>query len=177
MCWVLFWEKGMAVMHWWCCSGRGTGILRLVCVPIHDWVQHGGFCSSLWEEQSRLCAQHNEKAVAVAFRQALPSTLPLSSSGLKPLVYLLSLRAQLNRPQVGDGIQEAMTTFSALPRLASSLTAEQQDAEQKRIQSHYAGWQKCSNFKSTNAESRYYCSRNEGEAQGKKDGVVVREAH
>ncbi len=65
-------------MHWWCCSGRGPGIRRLVCVSVrmclcmsvHDWVQHGGFCSSLWVEQSGLCAQHNETAVAAAFRQA-----------------------------------------------------------------------------------------------------------
>lgn len=106
----------MAVTRWWCCSGRRHGILRFVCAcPC---------VSAAWwlllitaAQQSGLCAEHNETAVVVAFRQAdwpgLSSTLPLSSSsnGLKPLVFLLSHSVAPQRPQGGEEIQAALTSL------------------------------------------------------------------
>lgn len=80
MCWVSHCEIGMAVTQW-CRSVAEEDLafkVRCVriclCASVHDWVQHGGFCSSPWVEQSGLCAHHNETAVAVSLQAGWPSS-------------------------------------------------------------------------------------------------------
>lgn len=116
MCWVLYCEKGMAVMHWWCCSRRGPGS---VCVSMSECSMVASAHHSEWNRVGSVLSTMRQQWQQPSARQtgpALPSTEPLSSSsssGLKPLVFLQSCSKLPQRPQGGKETQAALTACSS----------------------------------------------------------------
>lgn len=116
MCWVSYCEKGMAVMHWWCCSRRGEEGLAFwdwcvcVCVRVRVWHVWGLGCD--W-----LSARHDVSQLLI--REAMKGpplwNCALCSRLIRKTEILLSLGKKT--------AQQAQLPRSKLCRLSSGIHA------------------------------------------------------